>query len=134
MNPGSAKHAGQQARTLLLESLRAASAATRKRRAATAVLIGSRIWCRFQAGPRRWRQKHMRWYCEFYCRSAAANTAYHHYLVLRQLMKALGKCHWLPHLRGPWTRPSSEKDVCTGGKQKKSTQGSFQVFGSDEAH
>lgn len=106
MNPPSAKAAGREACELFRRHFRGASSATKRRRRRTAALIASRIWCRWQVGVHRWRQKHVRWYLAHHLRDATNNTRYQHYLVLREVIRVLGHAQWLEHLDGPWLRPT----------------------------
>lgn len=106
MNPSSGEAAGKQASALLKYHLRGAAHATKRRRFRTAELIAERIWNRWHVGPWRWRQKHIRWYLEVRVSWATDNTRYQHFLVLRDIVRILGREGWLDHVIGPWVRPS----------------------------
>lgn len=116
MNPSSGEAAGREAYELIRRHFRAASAKTKRRRYKTAALIANGIWCRWQTGVRRWRQKHVRWYLEQYLQGRTDNTRYQHFLVVRDLVRISGREHWLAHLAGAWVRPSGERGVLRSGR------------------
>ena len=116
MNPSSGDMAGRQAYDLLRRRFRGASAATKRRRLRAAALVAKAIWNRWQVGIRRWRQKHVRWYLSHALRDASPHTAYQHYLAVRDLIRALGKDHWIPYLAGPWIRPDGRRGPLGSGR------------------
>ena len=118
MNPATQEAAGLQASELLRRHFRGASLATRRRRYQTAAVIAGRIWCRWHTGVWRWRQKHVRWYIAHRLRHATGHTRYQHWLVLSELVRILGKQHWLEHLDGPWIRPTGEAGPLRAGRSK----------------
>ncbi len=119
MNPASAADAGRQARELLKRHYRGAAAETRRRRYAIAELIAFRIWLRWNTGIYRWQQKQVRWYLEHVLCDQAGATRYLHFLVVRDLVRIVGRTSWLSHLRGTWVRPSGKGANCRmGGPQR----------------
>lgn len=109
MNPSSGEAAGREAYELMRRYFRGASAKTKRRRYKTAALVANRIWCRWQAGIYRWQQKHVRWYLEHGLQGCTGNTRYQHFLVVKDLVRIVGREHWLTHLDGAWARPSGER-------------------------
>ena len=110
--------AGRQASDLLRRRFRGASAETKRRRIRAAALVAKAIWNRWQVGIRRWRQKHVRWYLSCALLDASTHTAYQHYLAVSDLIRALGKEHWLPHLDGPWVRPDGKRGALSAGRPR----------------
>ena len=49
-----------------------------------------------------------------------AGTRYRHWLTVRALVHALGRQdHWLPHLQGPWLRPTGRTGRLKAGRPPK---------------
>lgn len=67
-----------------------------------------------------WRAKHLRWALEVWAAEMAPATRYHYWRTARSIAAALGRWpEWEPHLRGPWTSPTSSKGCGAGGRPAK---------------
>ena len=81
------------------------SYATKKRRIRRAAIMAEAVWYRWQVGIWQWRLKHVRWLLEHHHKELTANASYQYWLVIRDLVSLLDQQHWIPLLKGPWTRP-----------------------------
>ncbi len=73
-----------------------------------------------RSGRTSWQAKHLRWYLTTQTEAYTHGTRYRHWLTVRALVSALGKGdHWLPHLQGPWLRPTGEAGALKAGRPPK---------------
>ena len=113
-NPANQQAAARIARTLIKHRLPGSRKTTVRSHLQRAELIADQVWRRFQVGPYQWQAKHLRWYLTSQTCGYTPSTRYRHWLTVRALTVALEKVEsWLPHLQGPWVRPTGK-----GGKLK----------------
>lgn len=108
MSGANQHQAGRQAAALLRRAMPGATHTVRRhtRRAET---IGAVIWRRWHITPMHWQVKHLRWYLAHHTGDLAASSRYDHWRTVRALVAAREKLDdWLPHLRGPWLRPTGD--------------------------
>ena len=109
MSAANQYQAARQARALLAKSLPGSRRGTVKTHLHRAEQIGEAIWRRWQVAPAHWQVKQVRWYLEYHCRDLAPSSRYDHWRTVRALLHALAKAeNWLPHLQGPWLRPTGD--------------------------
>jgi len=102
------RQAGRQAAALLRHSMPGKTRSV-QRHTRRADQIGDLIWRRWQVIPEQWQVKHLRWYLSHETRDLAPASRYDHWRTVRALVAALGRLDdWLPHLRGPWLRPTGD--------------------------
>ena len=108
MSGANQHQAGREAAALLRRSMPGASRSVH-RHIRRADRIGGVIWRRWHVIPAQWRVKHVRWYLAHECRELAPASRYDYWRTVRALVAALGRLNdWLPHLRGPWIRPTTD--------------------------
>jgi hypothetical protein len=106
MKPITSQQAAAQFRYLLVRSLPGSRHGTVRAHLSRAERIGAAIYRRFKVGPYQTQAKHFRWYLETQTRDLTPSTRYRYWLTARAIVSVLGKVdHWMPYLRGSWTRP-----------------------------
>lgn len=108
MRPANSRIAAAQAIKLARNRMSGISHATKKRRVRRAAIVADAIWRRWQAGVWQWKLKHVRWLLEHHLREQTADTRYQYWLVIRDLLRFLGRNHWTEMLNGSWTRPGQD--------------------------
>ncbi len=112
--------AGREARELLARTLPGSRRGSVKAHLHRAEAIARLVWRRWHLGPRQWQVKHLRWYLSVHATRQQPSTAYRHWLTIRALVHALGRAEqWLPHLSGPWVRPTGEPGTLRNGRPPK---------------
>lgn len=103
--PRNAVEAGRAAATILRRRHRGSRSAVTAE-CDRAARITSDIWKRWQVGPWRWQQKHVRWYLEHCTDTYSDWTRYRYWLTITRILKAIGRLDdWRAGLGGPWTAP-----------------------------
>jgi len=121
--PPNQRIAGKQARDLLARTLRGTRKQTLHTHLERADRLGQTIWRHWQVGPHQWQVKHLRWYLTRKMNDLTPATQYRYWLTVRAAVFALGKeTDWLPHLQGPWLRPTGEKGGLKAGRPPKLPQ------------
>jgi hypothetical protein len=121
--PPTQRIAGRQARDLLARTLRGTRKQTLNTHLERAERLGQTIWRHWQRGPYQWQVKHVRWYLTRKLNDLTPATQYRYWLTVRAIVYALGKeTDWLPHLEGPWLRPTGEKGELKAGRPPKLPQ------------
>lgn len=93
-NPGTLQQAGMVGYSLLHRSLPGKRSNTR-RRCQIAVSVAEMIYQRFGIGPYQWKLKNCIWYLDFFCSKLSHHRRYQHWLVVRELLSALGQFEWI---------------------------------------
>lgn len=121
--PPTQRIAGKQARDLLARTLRGTRKQTLHTHLERAERLGQKIWRHWQIGPYQWQVKHVRWYLTRQTNDLRPATQYRYWLTVRALVCALGReTDWLPHLNGPWLRPTGQRGVLKVGRPPKLPQ------------
>ena len=107
MKPANNRIAAAEAMKLARNRMSGISYATKKRRVRRAAIIADAIWCRYQVGVYQWKLKHVRWLLEHHVKEMSVNAKYQYWLVVRNLVLFLNQPHWIPLLKGRWTRPDN---------------------------
>ena len=119
-NPASQQQAARIARDLLVRRLPGSRRGSVRAHLQRAELIAETIWRRWQVGPYQWQAKHLRWYLVEKTPNLTSSTRYRHWLTVRLLVFALQtEVQWLPHLYGPWIRPTGEIGELKSGRPMK---------------
>ena len=106
-NPANQRQAARIAHDLLVRRLPGSRRGTVRTHLQRAKLIAETIWRRWQVGPYQWQVKHLRWYMVEKTKHLTSGTRYRHWITVRVLVFALRTDEdWLPHLKGPWVRPT----------------------------
>lgn len=121
--PPNQRIAGRQTRDLLARTLRGTAKQTLHTHLERADCVGQTIWRHWQRGPYQWQVKHVRWYLTSQLTDLTPGTQYRYWLTVRALVFALGKeTHWVPHLNGPWLRPTGQRGTLKAGRPPKLPQ------------
>lgn len=119
-SPANQREASRQAHSLLVRSLPGSRRGSVNAHLKRAKHIAELIWKRWHAGPYQWRVKYLRWYLATRTEEYSASTRYRHWLTMRALVFALQKEEqWLPHLQGPWLRPTGKSGELKAGRPAK---------------
>jgi len=120
VRPSAHHQSAREAKDLLVRTLPGSRRGSVRSHLQRAQTIADVIWRRWQLGPHQWQVKHLRWYLTEKTTLYTSGTRYRHWLTVRALVFALGHHdHWLPHLRGPWLRPTGQAGVLQIGRPAK---------------
>ncbi|MBK8025190.1 MAG: hypothetical protein IPK19_28295 [Chloroflexi bacterium] len=118
--PSNQRQAARQAKELLARTLPGSRRGSIRSHLQRAEYIADTIWRRWQVGPHQWQVKYLRWYLTEKINIYTPGTRYRHWLTVRVLVFALGKEYdWLPHLQGPWLRPTGKSGELKFGRPAK---------------